>query len=187
MATPPWSTDLYSMTTPAAADIARKKLIRLLQRAYAGELGAERAYAGHARSVKDPVEKQEIADIRRQELDHRHCVLGMLEALGSSFDPGLEKRVGRVGSTLSFLCRFCGWFLPMYGAAWLEARNVDEYVQAARLATESGQEAFVPELMEMARVEWDHEVYFREKAQSHWLWRFLPHWPSLPPREGLKI
>src|SRR5262245_26857393 len=69
---------------PAAA---RRRLVRLLQGAYSGELAACYAYQGHARSVSDPREKQRIAEIEHEEWVHRECVGKMLASLGEAPDP----------------------------------------------------------------------------------------------------
>ncbi len=74
----------------------------------------------------------------------------------------------------------------MYGAGKLEAQNIREYEHAARLAWVAGLHAFVEPLLEMAEVEWDHERFFREKAQSHALWRFMPRWPMPLPRTEIR-
>ena len=86
-----------------------------------------------------------------------------------------------VGRLISLFCQVGGWFFPMYGAARLEAQNIREYELAARLAEAAGLRDFVEPLLEMAEVEWDHELYFRSKAMQHPLWRLMPKWsPTLP-------
>ena len=60
---------------------SRSALVRLLRLAYSGELAAAYAYAGHWRSVRDPVEREEIRRIECEELEHRACNLAMLRAL----------------------------------------------------------------------------------------------------------
>jgi len=75
----------------------------------------------------------------------------------------------------------------MYGAGQLEQGNIVEYETAARLARAAGLEQYVEPLLKMAEVEWDHEAFFRAKAQSHWASSFVPLWPSPPPRENIRI
>ena len=75
------------MTSP---DSSRRDLIDLLQRAHSGELAAAHAYIGHAASVRDPVEREEIAKIESDEWEHRECVAEMLRDLGESASPWLE-------------------------------------------------------------------------------------------------
>lgn len=91
-----------------------------------------------------------------------------------------------VGTVISWFCHVGGWFFPMYGAAKLERGNIVEYEVAARLARETGHDEYVESLLEMAEVEWDHELYFRTKAMSHWLWRWVPRWAPPPPRSSIR-
>ncbi len=170
-------------TTPAAAKLL---LIAVLQRAYSGELAATHAYAGHRDSVKDPQEKREIEAIRQQEIDHRQRVGEMLVELGAGPLPWRERLLTIIGRTISVLCRIGGWFLPMYGAGKLERQNIVEYENAAEHALDSGFGHLVDELLVMAEVEWDHELYFRTKsAQSFW-WRIFPQWDPPPPRANIR-
>jgi len=165
---------------------ARADLVALLQLAHSGELAATLAYEGHAASVKDPTERAEILAIMDQEIDHRHRVRSMLDALGVAPEPRRERKLRRVGRFVSAFCRVGGWYAPMYGAGKLERKNVGEYERAAGFAIESGYPEFVDDLIEMSEVEWDHEHYFREKAASHWLWRVSPKWAPPPPRESIR-
>ena len=86
-----------------------------------------------------------------------------------------------VGKAISLFCHLGGWFFPMYGAARLEAQNIREYELAARLAWGGEAPAMVEPLLEMAELEWDHELYFRTQAAKGFLWPFMPKWrlPSL--------
>lgn len=160
---------------------AREQLIFLLQLAYSGELAAVRAYLGHRSSLRSRRERAEVAQIIREELEHRQCLLKMLQGLGASADPVRERKMNWVGKAIALFCRVGGWFFPMYGAARLEAQNIREYELAARLAHSAGLISLVQPLLEMAEVEWDHELYFRSKAMQHWLWHIVPKWrvPSL--------
>lgn len=161
-------------------------LVALLRLAYSGELAAAHAYTGHRDSVSDPAEKAEIEKIRLQELDHRERVGKMLSRLGSGPDPLREKKMALIGKTISLLCRIGGWYVPMYGAAKLESQNIVEYEVAARHARALGLSDFVDDLLDMAEVEWDHELYFRTKAESSFLHRFVPHWTVPAPRETIR-
>lgn len=165
---------------------AQRELVRLLQAAHAGELAAALAYDGHARSVSDAVERAEIERIRDDELDHRERVRRHLDALGAAPDARRERRMRRVGWAISAFCQVGGWYCPMYGAGRLEAGNVREYEEAARLARACGREDMVDDLLDMSEVEWDHEHYFRGKARSHWLRHVLRLWPAPPPRESIR-
>lgn len=145
--------------SPTGED-TRRKLTRLLQLAFSGEKAAALAYQGHARSVRNPAEKEMIRKIEKDEWIHREKVGKLLSELGARPLAARELRSGVIGHTLSFLCRFSGWFLPMYFAGRLETRNVEEYDTAAAYARELGLNHFLPELQEMAEVEVEHEKYF---------------------------
>ena len=167
-------------------DDARAKLVAILQLAHSGELAAAHAYDGHGRSLRDPNEKREVRSIRREELDHRACVRRMLDELGCPPEQRRERRMALIGRTISFLCMLGGWFVPMYGAGRLESRNVREYEDAARLALEAGLRHFVDDLLHMAEVEWEHELYFRVKCQSHWLGQWFPKWIIPEPKRTIR-
>jgi demethoxyubiquinone hydroxylase (CLK1/Coq7/Cat5 family) len=144
----------------SASDETRRQLIRLLQLAYSGEKAAALAYQGHARSVRDPEEKKTIEKIERDEWIHREKVGRLLDRLGARPLVLREIRSSVVGNALSFLCRFSGWFLPMYFAGKLETKNVCQYDKAAEYAAAVGRPDFIPDLMEMAAVEIEHEKFF---------------------------
>ena len=165
---------------------AEARLVKVLRGAYSGELAAALAYAGHARSVRDPDEAAEIRRVRAEELEHRERVGAMLAALGAGPSPERERVFRAIGVAIAAFCRVGGWFAPMYGAARLERGNVGEYELAARHALDAGRAEWVDDLLTMAEVEHDHERWFREKAASHPLWRVFPHWEPLPPREHIR-
>lgn len=167
---------------------AKKKLIKLFQNAHAGEKAAANAYYGHGISlfVTDKVEKKEIFEIYQDELHHRKRLYEMLEELGAKPRFFREMLMFSIGFVIGTLCLFGGWFIPMYGAGKLESENVEEYEVAARLAFISGHHQFLEELILFAEVEWDHELYFRKKAESHWIYRFMPKWKKPSSRESIK-
>jgi demethoxyubiquinone hydroxylase (CLK1/Coq7/Cat5 family) len=138
----------------------RRRLIDLLQLAYSGEKAAALAYQGHARSVSNKAEKAMIEKIERDEWVHRDKVGRLLARLEARPLPLQELRSSAIGHVLSFLCRFSGWFLPMYFAGKLETSNVCEYEKAAGWAKELGLDDFLADLHEMAAVEVEHERYF---------------------------
>lgn len=167
-------------------DRSRVALIRVLQAAYSGELAAGFAYAGHWRSVADPKERERISAIEAEEWHHRELVGGILAKLGAGPNRIRELVFRIIGRTLGPLCSVSGWLAPMYGAGLLESRNIVEYEVAARLAGESGYVEHVECLLEMAEVEWEHELYFRERVLSHRLSRFIPMWPVPAPKSEIR-
>jgi hypothetical protein len=165
---------------------SRDRLIHVLRSAYSGELAAGFAYAGHWRSVAKPEERERIRTIEAEEWHHRELVGGMLQQLGAGPSRRREFIFRVIGRTLGPLCSFSGWLAPMYGAGFLESHNIVEYEVAARLAEESGHAEFVDCLLEMAEVEWEHELYFRERVLSHRLARFIPMWKIPPPKSEIR-
>lgn len=164
---------------------ATRSLIRLLRAAHAGERAAALAYAGHWRSVRDAGERAEIKRIGEEETAHRARVGEMITELGGRPSALREFTFTTIGRTLCALCFVSGWLAPMYGAGWIERRNIEEYVEAARLAVACGRDDLAAELLEMARVEWDHERWFAGKVAGHRLARFIPRWQAPPERAAL--
>ena len=150
---------------------ARDNLIRILQNAYSGEIAAAYAYRGHWKSLRESPEKTRIKDIEAEEWDHRRRVGEWIEKLGATPRPAREKVFWTIGRTLGLTCHLSGWFMPMYFAGRLESQNSVEYEDAAVFAKELGMDDCVEDLLDMARVEVEHEVFFREMVAGH---RLLP-------------
>lgn len=148
-----------------------KELVRILQNAYSGEIAAAYAYRGHWRSLKGSPERERIKEIEAEEWDHRRRVGEWLAALGSAPRPVREKVFWTIGRTLGVTCHISGWFMPMYFAGRLESQNSVEYEDAAAFAKELGMGDCVDDLLDMARVEVEHEEFFRETVTGH---RLLP-------------
>lgn len=165
---------------------ALTRLIRELQNAHAGELAAGFAYRGHWRSVRRQDERDHIRQIEEEEHHHRQLVAGILRDLGAAPRPLREAVFFTIGKVLGALCHVSGWFLPMYGAGRLERNNIEEYERAAVHATRCGREDLIDCLLEMAEVEWEHELYFREKVNGHWMLRLFPLWDPPPPKSVLR-
>jgi len=95
-------------------------LIKLLQRAHAGERAAALAYGGHWKSLKNP---QEIADIRKVEADewlHRARIAEILADLEARPVLWREILFCCIGWAVAFICQFCGRFCSTYFAGILE-------------------------------------------------------------------
>jgi hypothetical protein len=167
--------------------VAKAQFIELLQLAYSGELGAALAYAGHAHALRrTPELARQVRRICRDEVEHRAVILRHLKALGAAPVARRERKLRLVGFVISVFCHVGGWFWPMWGAGRLEAQNIHEYELAARLAFLAGLQEAIEDNLVMAEVEWDHELFFRTQAASHWLWRLVPHWPVPPPRASIR-
>jgi demethoxyubiquinone hydroxylase (CLK1/Coq7/Cat5 family) len=150
---------------------ARQNLIRILQNAYSGELAAAYAYRGHWKSLKESNEKTHIKKIEAEEWSHRANVARWLEALDAKPRKLREAVFWTIGRGLGATCYVSGWFFPMYFAGRLESQNVAEYVEAAEFAEELGMKECSEEMMEMSRVEAEHEIFFRQTVAEH---RLLP-------------
>lgn len=164
----------------------RTDLIRVLRSACSGELAAIHAYRGHAASVSSAEERERILVIQAEEKHHRELVLGLLASLDAKPSRAREVVFWCIGKTISFLCRIGGWFIPMYGAGRLERSNIVEYEHAAHHAHLLGRLDMIDCLLEMAEVEWEHERYFRERVEGHWMLRIFPLWSPPPPKEAIR-
>ena len=151
---------------------ARQNLICILQNAYSGELAAAYAYRGHWRSLKkSAAEREKIKQIEAEEWTHRREVRKWLEVLEAKPRKVKEAMLWIIGRSLGTACYVSGWFFPMYFAGRLESGNVKEYEDAAAFAKELEMPHCFIELMEMARVEQEHEDFFRAVVAKH---RLLP-------------
>jgi len=150
---------------------ARQNLIRILQNAYSGEVAAAYAYRGHWKSLNDSPEKERIKEIEAEEWDHRRRVGEWLEKLDSKPRKSREKVFWTIGRTLGLTCHASGWFMPMYFAGRLESQNSAEYEEAAEFAKQLEMQECVADLLDMARVELEHELFFRQVVTGH---RLMP-------------
>lgn len=150
---------------------ARAALIRILQNAYSGEVAAAYAYRGHWKSLKRSPERDRIRQIEEEEWDHRRRVGEWLEKLGAAPRPARERVFWSIGRVLGLTCYISGWFMPMYFAGRLESHNSVEYEDAAAFAAELEMHECVRDLLDMARVELEHEEFFRSVVSGH---RLLP-------------
>jgi demethoxyubiquinone hydroxylase (CLK1/Coq7/Cat5 family) len=150
---------------------ARENLVRILQNAHAGEVAAAYAYRGHWRSLKLSPEKTHIEKIEAEEWDHRRRVGEWLAKLDAGPRLVREKVFWSIGRTLGLSCFIAGWFMPMYFAGRLESQNSLEYEEAARFAKELCMHDCVDDLLDMARVELEHEIFFKQTITGH---RLLP-------------
>ncbi|MEO6655835.1 MAG: ferritin-like domain-containing protein [Pyrinomonadaceae bacterium] len=149
----------------------RQDLIRILQSAHSGELAAAYAYRGHWRSLKASSEKTRIEKIENEEWRHRETVARWLKHLEANPRKIREAIFWTIGRTLGFSCHLSGWFMPMYFAGRLESQNSVEYEDAAKFARELGMDECVADLLDMARVEVEHEEFFYQTVAGH---RLLP-------------
>lgn len=151
----------------AAESPERDKLIGVLRAAYAGELAAAHAYAGHATSLKDPNERAELLRIEREEWEHREIVGEMLTKLSTKPSKFRDVVMGTMGKIIGVLCHVTGWYMPMYIAGRIEEKNVEEYRVAARHAAGMGWDDASRQLLKLADIEKTHEVFFLGAARDY--------------------
>lgn len=149
----------------------RHHLIQILEGAYSGELAAGFAYRGHWKSVKNADERAAIQKIEQEEWVHRKRVGEMLASLGGAPRKFREAKLWVIGRTIGLACHLIGWFLPMYFAGRLESGNVIEYQDAASHAGALELKEFEADLLVMAQVEKEHELFFLNVIAGH---RLLP-------------
>jgi hypothetical protein len=157
-----------------------------LRSACSGELAAGFAYRGHWKSVKSPADRERIRVIEEEEWHHRALVIGLLRELGAGPSAAREAVFWVIGKTIGVLCHVGGWFMPMYGAGRLERSNIVEYEHAAHYAAAAGHPEMIECLLMMAEVEWEHERYFRERIEGHWLLRVFPLWDVPPAKNAIR-
>jgi demethoxyubiquinone hydroxylase (CLK1/Coq7/Cat5 family) len=145
----------------------QQQLVHILQRAYSGELAAGFAYRGHWKSLKDSIERERIRQIENEEWVHRERVGLMLDSLIAKPSKRLELKMRMIGLSVGAACLVIGWFLPMYFAGRLESGNVHEYESAAFQAGELGLSEFQSDLLVMAHVEREHELFFMSVVSGH--------------------
>ncbi len=146
----------------------RRELIHILRAAYSGELAAALAYRGHWKSLRTgSSERQRIQQIEQEEWVHRERVGFILDTLTSRPRKLKEGRMWIIGRVIGGLCYVLGWFMPMYFAGRLESQNVKEYESAAFYADALGLIEFQNDLLEMARVEKEHEIFFLSTVANH--------------------
>lgn len=138
------------------------KLIKLLQQAYAIEIGAFEAYEGHWRSLYHPQERGLIQTIQLEEKEHQEHLLEMLDHLGAEPSRFYNAILYYIGKTISFGCRFMGYRLAMWGAGVMEKMGGFCYKRLSRVAKEHGFEEMAETLREMQLAEERHEKFFED-------------------------
>ena len=143
-----------------------KKLIRQLKFAHAAEIAAYHAYEGHWRSVSNQAEQDYIKTIQLDELKHIFTIEKMLEGIHAKPSPLLDKAGKIVGELIGFACYYSGWRLPMWVAGVMEKIGTRSYREIALEAAEQGRYLMAGCLMEMAKVEEEHEQYFEKLRRT---------------------
>jgi rubrerythrin len=143
-----------------------KKLIRQLKFAHAAEIAAYHAYEGHWRSVSNQAEQDYIKGIALDELKHIYTLEKMLEGLQAKPSPILDRAGKYVGELLGLACFYSGWRLPMWVAGVMEKIGTASYKDIADTAIDNERYIMATSLLEMAKVEYEHEQYFERLRKA---------------------
>jgi hypothetical protein len=152
------------------------KLVDLLQKAYSAEKAASFAYQGHAASVKDKNEKQQIHQIESDEWLHREEVLQIMNDFEIPISKYYELKFYIIGKTISFSCYIIGRFMPFYFAGILESGNVCEYFKMKQYFNSLAITKYDQILYDLGMKEKEHEIYFLEKVKND---KFLPFFEKI--------
>jgi demethoxyubiquinone hydroxylase (CLK1/Coq7/Cat5 family) len=141
-----------------------KKLIRMLRCAHSSELGAFHAYEGHIRSLSCPIERDKLRNIQNDEWMHVLALRRMLDQFNATPNRFLDLIFTLIGKTAAKISRITGRYLPMKGAALIEAIGFNAYREIASEASKCGNRLLVDELLQMALNEYMHEEYLEGRA-----------------------
>ena len=141
-------------------------LVSSLRLAYSAEKAAAYAYIGHARSLKNPVEKAAVQQIENDEWEHRENVLRIMQQHEVSVSKYFEFKYNLIGRLISFSCYFIGRFMPYFFAGKLESGNVCEYFKMMKYFHSIGITEHDKVLHEMGIKEKEHEVFFLEMIKD---------------------
>jgi rubrerythrin len=145
-------------------------LINSLRLAYSAEKAAAYAYIGHARSLKNPGEKEAVQQIEKDEWEHRENVLIIMQQHEVSVSKYYEFKYSLTGSSISLSCCLIGRFMPYFFAGKLESGNVCEYFKMMKFFHSIGITEHDKVLHEMGIKEKEHEVFFLEMIKNeNWM------------------
>lgn len=168
------SSSLKTSADPPA--LSHQKLVHSLKKAYSAERAAAYAYQGHASSVRNKMEKIAIRQIEKDEWNHRHEVLQIMNHYGIEPSRWYEVRFAIIGKIISASCYVIGWFMPFFFAGKLESGNVCEYFKMMHYFSSLGIHDWDEQLYEMGIKEKEHEVYFLNKIKNS---RILPYFEKI--------
>lgn len=138
------------------------RLAIMLKKAHAGEIAAYHAYEGHWRSVKCELQREAIKKIQKDELEHRIVVAKLLDYIGYKPSFWRDTTFEVLGRTLSFLCFYTGWFLPMKRALLIEKIGTVNYYEMVQLCIVEGYPQLGLTFMALADKEREHQEYFEK-------------------------
>ena len=137
------------------------KLIKILRKAHAIEIGAYEAYEGHWRSTKDPEKKRRLKEIQKDEWSHKQAVGWMLIELGAESNKELDFLMYCIGKMVSISCYVIGPRAAAWGAKLFEVMGSQIYWKAAIEAIDEKNIPMCRELFCMSDKEREHEEFFK--------------------------
>lgn len=137
----------------------------LLRLSFSTERGAAAAYRGHAAVTSGRLRRQ-ILQVRRDELDHRASLAGMLQIHGLRPFLPFEMFFLAVGLCVALGCQVWGGWASAFGARVFEVGGVVEYRKLAALARDLGHLDQAAVLAHMGAQEAEHERFFAELARN---------------------
>ena len=144
-----------------------KRLLFELKLAYSTEIGAMRAYRGHAAATREDDVRADIEQIEADERHHRQEVGALLARFGARPWGWLED-LPHHRRRDAWDATWGGW-ASAFGAAQFEFGGAGDYRRAARAARELGDEVLARQLDLYQRQEEAHRRYFL--ALASWYWR----------------
>lgn len=138
------------------------QLIKMLQKAHAGEIAAYHAYQGHWKALPLGEQRTKIQEIQKDELEHREIIVKILKHLGAKPSRFRDMVFMVIGKLASFLCKWSGWTLPMKGALLIEKIGTIGYLDIMEMAIIHGFPDIAVISLGMATKEEEHQEYFRE-------------------------
>ena len=137
-----------------------------LRVSYSSELGAARAYAGHANAVSNESHRRFVEQVERDELHHRQALLEMLNQLDARPWWIFEALFWCIGTCVGIGCHVWGDWASATGASWFEVNGEAEYRRLATAAQQAGEPQLVKAFKEMEHQEAEHRRLFAAMAKG---------------------
>ena len=137
------------------------KLIKMIQDAHAGEMGAYHAYSGHIRATKDAEERKALIQIQADEMTHIVDCKKLLNYYGHNTNEFKDSIMKLIGQTLGLLCFVSGRRLAAWGAGIIERVGMVNYQKMVDISQELGNEKLVDIFTNMRDTERVHDMYFK--------------------------
>lgn len=150
---------LHAFASPPRDD---SKLIKMMKRAHAIEVGAYHAYEGHFRSIK-PLTNPNRGEIKMIQVDekiHKEELARMLSNLGSQQNYLLDATFYLIGRFISAACYVMPARWSNLGALMMEKLADPCYAGLAEEAKKQGRYDMQSKFLEMRKSEEEHHEFF---------------------------